>query len=81
MPFIRMEGAWEDLGGPAGGGAGEQETPGKTGFETSHSWLVLFLCFRKPGGLAGSAKLGCIFGFCVERERGIKKRKYHFLNY
>lgn len=40
-----------DLGGFWGASWGRGRwagTPGKTGFETSHSWLVLFLCFRKP---------------------------------
>lgn len=50
-------------------------------FEKNHVGVFLL----KSQGLADSAKLGCIlffFGFGIERERegGIKKRKYHFLN-
>lgn len=78
LPFSRTEGSWKDLGfgGLAGGGKG---TPQKICFERNHGGGFAFKNLR-PGWLA-QPSWDAFFGFSVGRERGIKKRKYHFLNY
>ena len=56
-----------------------KEPRGRFFFEKNHVGVLLL----KSRGPADSAKLGCIFLALAlrERERGIRKRKYHFLNY
>lgn len=70
-----------DLG--RGGWWGWGRDPAEDSSLEESCWCFAF----KSEGLADSAKLGCFFFFFFwlrhgerEREGGIKKRKYHFLN-
>lgn len=81
MPFIQMEGTWEDFGGPAGGGAGGQGPQGRLALRRVIRGWCFSCAFKNPEAWLAGPSWDAFLAFSVGRERGIKKRKYHFLNY